>query len=94
VSKVNKSQFIDAVAKYADIPKMDAEKAVNAFIDTVSEQLAKGNSIGLTGFGTFSPKERKERKGRNPKTGEEIKIASAKVPNFKPGKTLKDMINQ
>ena len=94
MSKLNKSQFIDAVAKYADMSKTDAEAAVNAFIGTVSEQLAHNNSIGITGFGTFSPKERKARKGRNPKTGEEIKIASAKVPNFKPGKTLKDMVNK
>ena len=94
MSKLNKSQFINAVAKHAGMSRADAEIAVNAFMDTVSEQLAQNNSIGIAGFGSFSPKERKARKGRNPRTGQEISIAAAKVPHFKPGKTLKDMINK
>ncbi len=94
MSKLNKSQFIGAVAKHAGMSRTVAEAAVNAFMGTVTEQLAQNNSISIAGFGTFSPKERKARTGRNPRTGEEISIAAAKVPNFKPGKTLKDTINK
>ena len=73
---------------------MNAEAALNAFVETVSEQLAKGDKISLVGFGTFEVAERAEREGRNPQTGETMKIAACKAPKFKAGKALKDAINE
>ena len=72
----------------------DAEKAVKAFTDVVAEELVKGEKIQLVGFGNFEVVTREEREGRNPKTGEPMKIAASKTPKFKPGKALKDMVNQ
>jgi DNA-binding protein HU-beta len=90
---VNKTELVQEVAECADIPKTVADKAVKAVLEAVSKQLALGNSVVLTGFGTFSTKERAARTGRNPKTGDPIEIAAAKIPNFKAGKTLKDIVN-
>ena len=90
---MNKSELIEAIAEEADIPKSAAERALNAFTATVSKELTKGDSVVLVGFGTFSIKDRAARTGRNPKTGEAIEIAAAKVPHFKPGKALKDSVN-
>lgn len=90
---MNKSELIEAIAEEADIPKSAAERALNAFTATVSKGLTEGDSVVLVGFGTFSIKERAARTGRNPKTGEAIEIAAAKVPHFKPGKSLKDAVN-
>lgn len=90
---MNKSELIDAIAASADITKADAGRALDGFVDAVSKALSSGDSVALVGFGTFSVKERAERKGRNPQTGEEITIAAAKIPSFKAGKSLKDSVN-
>ena len=73
--------------------KNDAEKSLKAFVDVVTDELVKGEKIQLVGFGTFEVSERPEREGRNPRTGETMKIAASKAPKFKAGKALKDMIN-
>ncbi len=89
---MNKSQLIDAIAEKADLTKADAARALDAFIDTVTEALNKGDNVTLIGFGTFTVKERQERQGRNPRTGEPMTIKAAKIPAFKAGKTLKDAV--
>ncbi len=90
---MNKSEMIQAVAEAANISKAQAGHAVDAVVDSIRDALAKGDTVTLIGFGTFSVRERSERTGRNPRTGEEIKIEAAKVPVFKPGKALKDSVN-
>ncbi len=89
---MNKTELIAAMAAKADISKKDAEAALKAFIDVTGEQLKKGNKISLIGFGTFQVAKRAARTGRNPRTGETMKIKASKVPQFKAGKALKDMI--
>jgi DNA-binding protein HU-beta len=91
---MNKSELITAIATSADITKTDAEKALNGMIDAISGTLAKGDSITLVGFGTFSVTERAARTGRNPSTGKEIKIAAKKVAKFKAGNGLKYSVNE
>lgn len=90
---MNKTELIAAVAEKAELSKKDAEKALKAFTDVVSEELVKGEKIQLVGFGTFEVAEREEREGRNPKTGEKMTIAASRSPKFKAGKALKDMVN-
>jgi len=90
---MNKGQLIDNIAEDADISKAAASRALDAFINTVTNALVEGDSVALIGFGAFSVKERAARTGRNPQTGAEIQIAAAKVPAFKAGKSLKDAIN-
>jgi DNA-binding protein HU-beta len=90
--KLTKAELIDKMADAADISKAAAGKALGAMIDGVKGSLKKGQKVSLVGFGTFSVSKRKARKGRNPKTGEAIKIAAAKVPKFTAGKGLKDAI--
>ncbi len=90
---MNKSELIEAIAKEANLSKKDAEAAVNAYTTVVTNALKAGDKITLVGFGTYEVRERAAREGKNPQTGEAIKIAAAKVPAFKPGKGLKDMIN-
>lgn len=90
---MNKSELIDAVADSADISKAAAARAVDAMVDAVTGALKAGDSVALIGFGTFTVRERAARTGRNPRTGQEIKIDAAKVPAFKPGKALKDAVN-
>ena len=90
---MNKTQFIDAIAAKADIKKKDAEAAVNALTDVIAEALKAGDKVQLVGFGTFEVKERAARDGRNPKTGETIKIEASKSPAFSAGKGLKDAVN-
>ena len=90
---MNKVQMVAAVAEKAGLTKKDAEKAINAVTEAVKEALVKGDKVQLIGFGTYEVRERAARTGRNPQTGEEIKIAAAKVPAFKAGKALKDMLN-
>ena len=85
---MNKTELTSAVAAKAGITKVDAGKAVAAFVDTVKEELAKGGKITLVGFGTFSVQERPARDGRNPRTGKSIKIAAKKVAKFKAGKDI------
>ena len=90
---MNKTELITAVAQEAEMTKKDAEKAVKAVIDVVSGALAKGEKVQLIGFGTFEVKARAARSGRNPQTGEPIKIPASKNPVFKAGKALKDAVN-
>lgn len=90
---MNKSELIDAVAAAADISKAKAAQAVDAVTSSVTKALGEGDQVTLVGFGTFSVRERAARTGRNPRTGEEIKIAAAKIPAFKAGKALKDAVN-
>ena len=89
---MTKAELVEAVAESANIPKGAAEKAVGAFISSVSGALKKGDRVTLVGFGSFEVASRQARTGRNPQTGKEIKIAEAKVPKFRPGKALKDAI--
>ena len=90
---MNKTELIEAVAESADLSKAAAGRAVDAIVSTVSGALGNGDQVTLIGFGTFAVKERAARTGRNPRTGEEIKIAAAKVPAFRPGKALKEAVN-
>ena len=90
---MNKTELIAAVAEKAEISKKDSEKALKAFVDVVTEQLKAGDKVQVVGFGTFEVSERAAREGRNPQTGETMKIAACKAPNFKAGKALKDAIN-
>ena len=90
---MNKTEFVAAVAQKSGLSKKDAEKAVKAFVDTVSEQMVAGDKITIVGFGTFEVSERAAREGRNPKTGEAMPIPASKVPRFKAGKGLKDSVN-
>ena len=91
---MNKSELINAVAEKAALSKKDAEAAVTAVLDVISETLAQDEEIRLVGFGSFEVKHRKPRIGQNPKTGERVEIPAAKVPAFKPGKALKDAVAQ
>lgn len=90
---MNKTEFISAIAEKAELSKKDAEKALKAFTDVVEEELKKGEKIQLVGFGTFEVSERSAREGRNPQTGETMKIEACKAPKFKAGKALKDAVN-
>lgn len=89
---MNKTELVEAVAKSAELSKADANKAVDAVVDAVTEALAKGDKVTLIGFGTFETRERAARTGRNPRTGAEIKIAATRIPAFKAGKKLKDAV--
>lgn len=89
---MNKMELIAAVAEKSGMTKKTAGEAVDAVLATISDALAAGDKVTLIGFGTFEVRERKERKGVNPATKEEITIPAAKVPAFKPGKGLKDQI--
>ena len=90
---MNKNELITAMSEKANMSKVDTEKALKAFIDTVTEELKNCGKVQLVGFGTFEVVERAERQGRNPKTGETITIAASKSPKFKAGKALKDIVN-
>ncbi len=90
---MNKGELIEAVAAAADLSKADATKAVEAFVDTVTKSLKKGDQVAIIGFGSFSVKDRAARQGRNPKTGAPIDIPASRVPGFKAGKALKDAVN-
>jgi len=90
---VNKSELIDIVAAKADISKSTAGDALDAVIEGITDALKSGDSVTFVGFGTFSVSERAARDGRNPRTGETIKIAASKLAKFKAGKALKDALN-
>ena len=90
---MTKAELVEAVAKSASLTKASAEKAVGAFITTVSGALKKGDRVTLVGFGTFYVGKRAARNGRNPRTGASIKIKAARVPKFRAGKALKDALN-
>ncbi len=90
---MNKNELIDAIAAEADLPKAAAGRALDAAINAITGELVKGESVAIVGFGTFAVKPRAAREGRNPRTGETIKIAASNTPSFKPGKGLKDAVN-
>jgi DNA-binding protein HU-beta len=90
---LNKSELIDSIAEKGDLTKPQAKAALEAFLDTVQEQLQQGNEISLIGFGAFSIKERAARTGRNPQTGKALEIVASKIPVFKAGKALKEACN-
>lgn len=90
---MTKADLVNAMAEKAGLTKADAEKALKAFTDAVTEALKAGEKVSLVGFGTFSVGERAARTGQNPQTGEKIQIAAAKSPRFKVGKALKDSVN-
>ncbi len=90
---MNKQELISVMAENAGLSKKDAEAALKAFMSAVEDTLVKGGKVQLVGFGTFEVRERAARTGRNPQTGAEMKIAAAKVPAFKAGRSLKDKIN-
>ena len=89
---MNKQELVASMAEKSELTKKDAEKALDAFIESVTGALKKGDSVALVGFGSFTVKERAARKGRNPSTGAEINIPASKAPTFKAGKGLKDAI--
>ena len=89
---MNKSELVAAMAKQADISKKDADAALKAFIDNVENAVKAGDKVQLVGFGTFESRERSAREGKNPQTGEKIKIAACKVPAFKAGKAFKEIL--
>ncbi len=90
---MNKSELIDAIAERADISKAAAGRALDAALDAITGALKEGDQVTLIGFGTFLVRERASRVGRNPRTGEAMTIAAAKIPSFKAGKALKDAVN-
>lgn len=90
---MNKTELVAAISEKTELTKKDSEKALNALIDVVAEELKKGEKVQLVGFGTFEVSERAARTGKNPQTGAEIKIAACKAPKFKAGKALKDAVN-
>ena len=89
---MNKTELIAAIADKAGLSKKDAEAAVKAFVDVVSDAMKNGDKVQLVGFGTFEVSERSARTGRNPQTGETIEIAASRTPRFKAGKALKDLV--
>ena len=91
---MNKTELIAAVAERTVLTKKDAEKAVKAFTDVVTDELVKGGKVQIVGFGTFEVSERAAREGRNPRSGETMTIAASKMPKFKAGKALKDVVNE
>ena len=91
---MNKQELVSAIAEKANLSKKDAEAALAAFVGSVEDALKKGEKVQLVGFGSFEVRNRAARTGRNPQTGAEMKIDAAKVPAFKAGKALKDLINK
>ncbi|MFQ7489717.1 MAG: HU family DNA-binding protein [Lachnospiraceae bacterium] len=91
---MNKTELVAAMAEQAEMTKKDAEKALTAFTEVVAKELKNGGKVQLVGFGTFEVSERSAREGRNPQTGESMKIDASKAPKFKAGKALKDEVNR
>lgn len=90
---MNKGELVEKIADATGLTRKDGEAAVNAFIETIQTALKKGDKVAIAGFGTFDVSNRKARTGRNPQTGEEIKIAASKSPKFKAGKSFKEILN-
>ena len=90
---MNKVELITALAEKAEVSKKDAAKVLDAFTDTITEQLSQKEKVTLVGFGTFETRERAARTGKNPRTGEALKSAASVAPAFKAGKALKDAVN-
>ena len=91
---MNRTELVAAMAEKTQLSKKDAEAALKAFVDVVSEEMKKGEKVQLVGFGTFEVSERAAREGRNPQTGETMTIQASKSPKFKAGKALKDLVNE
>lgn len=91
---MNKAELVVSISEKANLSKKDAEAAVNALMGTVTEAVSNRDKVVLVGFGTFEAKERAARVGRNPKTGEEVRIAETVVPSFKPGKDFKESVGK
>lgn len=91
---MNKTELVAAIANNAEISKKDAEKALKAVVEVITDELKKGEKVQLVGFGTFEVSERAAREGRNPRTNETMSIPACKAPKFKAGKALKDAVNQ
>ena len=89
---MNKTELIAAIADKAELSRKDAEKAVKAFTETVTEALANGDKVQLVGFGTFETVERSAREARNPRTGEPMQVAATKAPKYKVGNALKEAV--
>lgn len=90
---VNKSELVDLIADRADLSRASAARALDAALEGIVEALRSGDQVALVGFGTFAVKDRSERQGRNPQTGEAMTIAASRTPGFKPGKALRDALN-
>ena len=90
---MNKAELIGKIAEATGLSKKESEGAIDAFVNTIQDALKKDDKVAIAGFGTFAVSNRKARTGRNPHTGEEIKIAASKTPKFKPGKSFKEMMN-
>ena len=91
---MNKGELVAALAAKTELSKKDSEAALNALVDVIGDTIAKGEKVQLIGCGTFESKARPARTARNPRTGEEVKIAASKAPAFKAGKALKDKVNK
>lgn len=91
---MNKSELIEAATDKTDLSKGDLSSALDAIVETITETVARGDKVSVTGFGTFERRERAARTGRNPQTGEEMQIAASKAPAFKAGKSFKDAVDQ
>jgi DNA-binding protein HU-beta len=89
---MNKAELIDAVAEKAEVSKKDVDAIVTAMVEAIMEAVASGDKVSLVGFGSFEPRDRKAREGRNPKTGETLKIAATTVPGFSAGKGFKQLV--
>lgn len=89
---MNKAELVSAIVKKADLSNAEAGRALDAVIDSITAAMKKGDSVVITGFGTFNVKHRAARKGRNPQTGETLQIKASKAPFFKAGKNLKDAV--
>ena len=92
-NKMNRTELISAMSEKSELTKVDTEKALKAFIDTVTEELKNGGKVQLVGFGTFEAVERAARECKNPQTGEPVHVAASKAPKFKAGKAFKDVVN-
>ena len=90
---MNKSEMINAISTKASMTKKDSETAANAIFEVITEALASGDKVQIVGFGSFEVKDRPVRVARNPRTGEDVKVAASKAPVFKAGKALKDSVN-
>lgn len=90
---MKKTELVSAIAEHAEMTKTDASKALEAFVAVITQALKEDDSVTIVGFGTYEVRKRKARTGRNPKTGEALKIKASKVPAFKAGKALKDAVN-
>ncbi len=90
---MNKAQLVETLASEVNITKADCERLIDSMVDTIKKTVKKGDDLTLVGFGTFTRSKRKARTGRNPQTGEAIKVPACTVPKFRPGKAFKDFLN-